>query len=181
MLAIWSLVPLPFLNAACTSGNSLFKYCWSLTCRILSLTLLACEMSAIVHGLNIFWHYLSLRLKGKLAFSSSVTTAEISKNASILSAALKQCYLLGFEEISSLSHSVFFSFSLHFFISEGFLISSYCSLELCIQLGISFLFSFAFHFSSFPQLFVRLPQTTILPFCSSFSWGWFWSPTPVQC
>ena len=32
---------------------------------------------------------------------------------------------------------------------EGFLISSCYSLELCIQMGISFLFSFAFSFSSF--------------------------------
>ena len=31
---------------------------------------------------------------------------------------------------------------------EGFLISSYHSLELCIQMGISSLFSFAFRFSS---------------------------------
>ena len=46
MLAIWSLVPLPFLNQACTSGSSWFMYCWSLTWRILSITLLACEMSA---------------------------------------------------------------------------------------------------------------------------------------
>ena len=30
MLAIWSLVPLPFLNPAFTSGNSRFMYCWSL-------------------------------------------------------------------------------------------------------------------------------------------------------
>ena len=30
MLAIWSLVPLPFLNPACTSGSSRFTYCWSL-------------------------------------------------------------------------------------------------------------------------------------------------------
>ena len=28
MLAIWSLVPLPFLNAAWTSGSSRFTYCW---------------------------------------------------------------------------------------------------------------------------------------------------------
>ena len=28
MLAIWSLVPLPFLNPACTSGSSQFTYCW---------------------------------------------------------------------------------------------------------------------------------------------------------
>ena len=36
MLAIWSLVPLPFLNPACTSGSSQFKYCWSLARSILS-------------------------------------------------------------------------------------------------------------------------------------------------
>ena len=30
MLAIWSLVPLPFLNPAWTSGSSRFTYCWSL-------------------------------------------------------------------------------------------------------------------------------------------------------
>ena len=48
MLAIWSLVPLPFLKPAWTSGSSRFTYCWSLAWRILSMTLLACEMSAIV-------------------------------------------------------------------------------------------------------------------------------------
>ena len=46
MLAIWSLVPLPFLKPAWTSGSSQFTYCWSLAWRILSITLLACEMSA---------------------------------------------------------------------------------------------------------------------------------------
>ena len=30
MLAIWSLVPLPFLKPAWTSGSSWFGYCWSL-------------------------------------------------------------------------------------------------------------------------------------------------------
>ena len=48
MLTILSLVPLPFLNPAWTSGCSLFMYCWSLPWRILSITLLACEMSAFV-------------------------------------------------------------------------------------------------------------------------------------
>ena len=50
------------------------------------------------------------------------------------------------EEITSLSHSIV---SLYFFAlitEEGFLISPCNSLELCIQTGISFLFSFAFHF-----------------------------------
>ena len=33
----------------------------------------------------------------------------------------------------------------------------------------------------FSQLFQRPPQTTILPFYISFSWGWFWSTPPEQC
>ena len=48
MLPIWSLVPLPFLKSAWTTGSSRFTFCWSLAWRILSITLLACEMSAIV-------------------------------------------------------------------------------------------------------------------------------------
>ena len=45
----WSYgVPLPFLNPAWTSGRSQFMYYWSLAWRILSITLLACEMSTIV-------------------------------------------------------------------------------------------------------------------------------------
>ena len=39
---------LSFLNPAWTSGISWFTYCWSLAWRILSITLLVCEMSAIV-------------------------------------------------------------------------------------------------------------------------------------
>ena len=35
MLSIWSLVPLPFLNSAWTSGISWFTYCWSLAWTIL--------------------------------------------------------------------------------------------------------------------------------------------------
>ena len=38
----------PFLNPAYTSGSSQFTYFWSLAWRILSITLLACEMSAIM-------------------------------------------------------------------------------------------------------------------------------------
>ena len=33
----------------------------------------------------------------------------------------------------------------------------------------------------FSQVFVRPPQTAILPFCISFSWEWSWSLPPVQC
>ena len=60
ILAIWSLVPLPFLNPAWTSGSSPFTYSWSLAWRILSVTLLACEMSAI-YGVE---HSLALPFSG---------------------------------------------------------------------------------------------------------------------
>ena len=53
------------------------------------------------------------------------------------------------EEISSLSHSVVFLYFFALITEEGFLISPCYSLELYIQMGISFLFSFAFHFPSF--------------------------------
>ena len=61
MLAIWFLVPLPFLKLAWTSGSSQFMYCWSLAWRILSINLLACEMSAIV---QYFEHSLALPFFG---------------------------------------------------------------------------------------------------------------------
>ena len=52
-------------------------------------------------------------------------------------------------QISSLSHSVVFLYFFALIAEKGFLISPCSSLELCIQMGISFLFSFAFHFSAF--------------------------------
>ena len=82
------------------------------------------------------------------------------------------------DEISSLSHSIVFLYFFALIAVEGFLISPCYSLEFYIQLGISFLFSFAFCFTS--QLFIRAPQTTIWPFCIFFSLGWSWSLPPVQ-
>ena len=76
-----------------------------------------------------------------------------------------------FKEISSLSHYIvcFFSYFFALVTEEGFLMSPCYSLELCIQMGISFLFSFAFLFSS--QLLLRPPQTILLPFPFFFSLG----------
>ena len=54
ILAIWSLVPLPFINPVWTSGSSQFTYCWSLAWRILSITLLVYEMSAVVWQFECF-------------------------------------------------------------------------------------------------------------------------------
>ena len=62
------------------------------------------------------------------------------------------------EEITSLSHSIVFLYFFALITKEGFLISSCSSLELCIQMGLSFLF--------FP-----LPVTSLLcsAICKAFS------------
>ena len=69
MLFLWSnkcfqfdlLVPLTFVNPSSTSGISQVLYCWSLAWRILSIILLACEMSANV---QYFEHSLALPFFG---------------------------------------------------------------------------------------------------------------------
>ena len=48
-----------FSKTSWTSGSSQFTYCWSLAWRILSITLLACEMNAIVW---LFEHSLVLHI-----------------------------------------------------------------------------------------------------------------------
>ena len=48
-------------------------------------------------SLSILWHCLSLGLERKLTFSSPVASAEFSKFAGILCAALSQHHLSGFE------------------------------------------------------------------------------------
>ena len=75
---------------------------------------------------------------------------------------------------------LFSSISLHWSLRKAFLSLCY-SLELCIYMGISFLLSFAFSFSSFLSYLEGLLRQPILPFCISFSWGWSWSLPPVQC
>ena len=80
------------------------------------------------------------------------------------------------EESSSLSHSV----SLHCSLMKAFLSllailwnSAFSCVYLPFLLYLSLLF--------FSQLFVRPPQTTILPSCISFPWRWFGLLPPVQC
>ena len=84
------------------------------------------------------------------------------------------------EEISSLSHSIIFLFLC--IVHKQKL--SYRSLLFSGTLrsdGYIFPFLLCFSLLFFSQLFVRPPQTTILPFWISFSWRWFLSPPPVQC
>ena len=71
------------------------------------------------------------------------------------------------EELSSLSHSIVFLFAL--ITEEGFLISPCYSLELCIQMGISFLFSFGFHF---------FLEKAMAPHSSTLAWKIPWTEDP---
>ena len=73
MLAIWSLVPLPFLKPAWTSGSSWFTYCWSLTWRIFSITLLECERRP-----GVLWFTGSQRVAHDWATSHTDVFLELS-------------------------------------------------------------------------------------------------------
>ena len=97
MLAIWSLVLLPFLKLAWTSGSSRFTYYWSLAWRILSISYSSVRWVPLCDSLSILWDCLSLGLEWKQTFSSPEATVEFSKFADILSATLSQHHLLGFE------------------------------------------------------------------------------------
>ena len=67
MLAIWYLVPLPFLNPACISGISQFTYCWSLAWRILRIIMWNVKLSMwnechcvavwAFFGISLFWDW----------------------------------------------------------------------------------------------------------------------------
>ena len=84
------------------------------------------------------------------------------------------------EEISSLSHSIIFLF----LCIDHWGRLSYLSLLFFENLHSNryiFPFLLCCLLLLFSQLFLRPPQTTILPFCISFSCDWFWSQPPVQC
>ena len=119
-------------------------------------------------NLNILWHCPSLGLEWKLTFP-------------VLWPLLSFPILLAYwvQRFHSMI-SLFSSISLLWSRRKAFLSlrallwkSAFIWAYLPLSPFLSFLF--------FSQLFVRPPQTTTLPSCISFSWGWFWSPPSVQC
>ena len=77
------------------------------------------------------------------------------------------------EEISSRSHSVVFLYFFALIAEEGFLLSSCYSLELCIQMLLSFLFSVAFCFSSF--------HSYLLPCIISYNFRCINNEITIEC
>ena len=75
-------------------SSSVFK---SLSLPLGRNNLLEFHMCEHNFTLSILWHFLSLGLEWKLTFSSPMASAEFSKFAGILSAALSQHHLSGFE------------------------------------------------------------------------------------
>ena len=86
-----------YSNSAWTSGSLWFTYCWSLAWRILSTTLLTCEMS-----LSILWHCLPLALPSfgigmKTDLFQSCGHCWVFQIPCIFSAVLSQHHLSVFE------------------------------------------------------------------------------------
>ena len=82
---------------------------------------------------------------------------------------------------SLVSHSIVFLYVFALTAEKFFLISPCYSLELFIQMGISFLF-FPLLFDSF--LYIAICKASLdihFAFLLFFFLGWSWSPSPVQC
>ena len=82
------------------------------------------------------------------------------------------------EEIPSLPHSFIFLYSLPWSLRKAFL----SVLAILWNSAFRWIYLFFPHLplaSLLFLLFARPPQTTILPFCISFSWGWSWPLPPV--
>ena len=84
------------------------------------------------------------------------------------------------EDISSLSHSIVFLYFFALITEEGFLISPCCSLELCIQMGISFLSPLPLAFLLFSAI-CKASSDNHFAFLHFFILGMLLITASVQC
>ena len=140
-------------------------------------------------NLSIPWHFLSLGLERKLTFSRLVATAEFSKFAGILSAALSPLVPIFAWNVPLVS-LIFLKRSLVFPMLLFSSLSLHWSLRKAFLSLLAILWNSAFRwvylsFSPLPFAFLSylwgLLRQPFLPFCISFSWGCSWSLPPVQC
>ena len=81
------------------------------------------------------------------------------------------------EEISSISHYIVFLYFFALITEEGFLISPHYSLEICIQMCISFLSPLPLASLLFSAI-CESSSDNHIAFLHFFSWGWSWSLPP---
>jgi len=178
MLAIWSLVPLTFLHPACTSRSSQFMYCWSLTWRILSITSLVCEVSAIAR----YFEHSILVLIPKISVFTLAIFCLITYN-------LPWFMNLTFQvpmQYCSLQHRTLLSSPVTSTIGQHFCFGSACSFFLDLFLHSSSvgyrtpanLGSSSFNVMSF-CLFILFMGTELYKWKIAQCWARKWHPTPV--
>ena len=83
-------------------------------------------------SLSILWHCLCLGLEWKLTFSSPLATAEFSKFAGILSVALSQHHLLGFEIAQMEFHHLHYLCLQWCFLRPIWLLTPWCLIHECV-------------------------------------------------
>ena len=107
-------------------------------------TRLSCPWDSPGKNTGVGCHFLlqCIKVKSESEDAQSSPTLSDPMDCSLPGSSLGISYFL--EEISSLFHFIVFLCFFALITEEGFLISPCYSLELCIQMGISFLFSFAF-------------------------------------
>ena len=147
ILAIWSLLPLYFLNPAWLS-SSLF---WVIN----------------IIFVQFFYVFLPLFLLPSASFRS---TSFLSFIVPIFAWNIPW-YLTFLKRPPIFCIQLFTSISLHWLLRKAFLsLLFFFALELCIQIGIPFLLSFSFHFCSFLTI-CKATSDNLFAFLHLFSLG----------
>jgi len=113
-----------------------------------------CTIALVSHASKVMLKILQARLQQYINHLFLISSASVRSIQFVFYCAhLCMKYFLGIstflEEISSLSHSIVFLYFFSLIIEGGFLISPCYSLELCIHMGISFIFCLVISFFSF--------------------------------
>ena len=152
-----------------TSHSRMSVSRWMITTSWLSGSWRSFLYSSSVHSCHLFWKSsASVRPIPFLSFIEPIFAWNVPLVSNFI------------EEICCLPHPILFLYFFSLITEEVFLITPWIlwnSAFKWVYLSSSPLPLLLF----FSQLFVRHPQTTILPFCISFLGEWSWSLSPVQC
>ena len=164
-----------------TTGKTIALARWMFVGKVMSLLFNMLSRFVIAFLPKLFFHLLIFSLYSCYLLVTSASVTSISFLSFILPifAWIFPLVSLIFIKVSLVFHILFFpSISLNCLLRKAFYLSLLFFGILHSDGGIfPFLLCLSFLFS---QLCVKPPQTTILPFNISFSWGWSWSLPLVQ-